>query len=303
MLVPASSLKPRQGLIRMVFTARLLGSSLGFLALVAWIPAAIAQSAETPAPEPTTLDSRLETLESPLPEALQQLLDRQISAANAQDLETVMATYHPEFKHEDGLSLDQMQEATADLWGKHENLNYEIAVKSWENRGPDLVATLVTEVEGRQKSARGSFRMSGLQEVRNHYRPNPENPDELLLLEQEVIRESYTLTSGEAPPTVTMKLPDIVETGSTYALEAIVEEPLRNNVVLGTVIEEQITAERYLQDSSYPLEPLQAGGLFRTADAPKQPGKEWISVMLVSQGGITLESRRITVTDQLILDN
>ncbi len=253
--------------------------------------------------EPTTLDSRLETLQSPLPDALQQLLDRQIKAANAQELDAVMASFHPDFEHEDGLSLAQMQEAIVDLWAKHENLNYEIAVKSWENRGPDLVVTLVTEVEGRQRSDRGSFQMNGLQEVRNHYRPNPENPDELLLLKQEVIRESYTLTSGAAPPTVTLKLPDIVETGSTYDLEAIVEEPLRNNVVLGTVIEEPITAARYIQDSSYPLEPLQAGGLFRTADAPNQPGKEWISVMLVSQGGITLESRRITITDQPILDN
>jgi hypothetical protein len=280
-----------------------LGTTLGLLTLTPWIPAAISQPKETSSTEPTTLDSRLETSQSPLPEALKELLDRQISAANTQDLEAVMATYHPEFQHGDNLSLVQMEEAIADLWRKHENLEYEVAIKSWDDRGPDLVATLVTEVDGRQRSDRGSFRMNGLQEVRNYYRPDPENPEELLLLKQEIIRESYTLTSGDAPPTVTMKLPDIVQTGSTYDLEAIVEEPLRDNVVLGTVIEEPITAARYTQDSSYPLEPLQAGGLFRTADAPSQPGKEWISVMLVSQGGITLESRRITITDQPILDN
>ncbi|MFQ3584493.1 MAG: hypothetical protein SNJ85_06120, partial [Cyanobacteriota bacterium] len=131
---------------------------------------------------------------------------------------------------------------------------------------------------------------------------DPDNPEQLLLIDQEVLREASTLTSGSAPPTVTLNLPDVVKPGSTYSLQAIVAEPLTHSLLLGAVTEQPITPSGYPAVTSFPLEPLQAGGIFRQADAPKEPGAEWISVMLVNQTGITLESRRLTVSDRLALE-
>lgn len=237
------------------------------------------------------------------PPPLQELVEDQVDAANQRDLDALMTTYSPEFNHQDGLDREQTQEAIAHLWQEYSELNYEAEITSWEFRGAEVLAVISTQVEGQQSSVRGDFTMTTTTEVINHYRsdryPELDQSDlgQLQLVSQEVLRETTTLQSGSAPPTVTFKLPEVVKVGSTYGLEAIVAEPLRDSVLLGAVIEETVNTEQYQEPSGFPLEPLQAGGLFRQADAPQDPGSSWISVMLVSEGGITLESRRLQVTE------
>ncbi|MEO0854223.1 MAG: nuclear transport factor 2 family protein, partial [Cyanobacteria bacterium J06648_11] len=53
--------------------------------------------------------------------------------------------------------------------------------------------------------------------------------------------------------------------------------------------------DSYPSALQFPLEPLQAGGLFRRADAPFKPSSEWISVMLIGDGGITIEGQRLNI--------
>ncbi len=237
------------------------------------------------------------------PAPLQEVLEDQLEAANQRDLDALMATYSPEFNHQDGLDWEETQEAIAHLWQEYSDLSYQAEITSWEFRGAEVLAVINTQVEGQQSSVRGDFAMTTTTEVLNRYRseryPELDQTDlgQLQLVSQEVLRETTTLQSGSAPPTVTLKLPEVVKTGSIYGLEAIVAEPLRDSVLLGAVIEEIVGVEQYQEPSGFPLEPLQAGGLFRQADAPADPGSSWISVMLVSEGGITLESRRLQVTE------
>lgn len=239
---------------------------------------------------------------NPPPEALRNLLNQQIEAANRRDLEGVMATYSPEFRHRDGLDREGVERAIRALWDSHPDLTYSAQIESWRQVGPDIIADVSSQLQGSQASARGSFQVKASALVRNRYRPDPANPEQLLLIEQEVLREASTLTSGSAPPTVTLSLPDVVKPGSTYSLQAVVAEPLTESLLLGAVTAQPITPSGYPAVTSFPLEPLRAGGIFRQADAPKQPGAEWISVMLVSQTGVTLESRRLTVSDRLALE-
>ncbi len=239
---------------------------------------------------------------NPPPEALVDLLNRQIEAANRRDLEGVMATYSLEFRHRDGLDREGVERAIQTLWDHHPDLIYSAQIESWRQVGPDIVAEVSGRMQGSQASVRGNFQVEASTLVRNRYRPDPSNPEQLLLVEQEVLREESTLTSGSAPPTVTLSLPQVVKPGATYSLQAIVAEPLTRSLLLGAVTEQPINPAGYLEGTSFPLEPLQAGGIFRQADAPQEPGAEWISVMLVNQTGITLESRRLTISNRL-LDN
>lgn len=253
--------------------AVLASSTMGLFAANLFGPSALAQSQDPKAD-------------------LQDWLQRQLNAANEQGLEAFFETYSPDFNHQDGLNLEQTRTALSDLWESYDPLTYGGRLQTWERRGSDLVATFEIDLAGEQLSDRGSLDLVGSQVVQNRFRVTEDGS--LLLINQEVISEAMTLTSGDNPPTVTLRLPDQIKPGSAYRLEAIVQEPIHRSLLLGTFIDEPVAADRYLEVSSFPLEPLQAGGIFRQADAPDQPGSDWISFMFVNQGGITLESRRIT---------
>ncbi len=232
---------------------------------------------------------------APAPAPLVEWLQKQIDAANRRDLPGVMAGYSPDFRHRDGLDRQGVEEAIRTLWEAHPQLTYSAEIISWRQVGPEIVAEIASQVQGSQASARGEFQIKAAALMRNRYRPDAANPGQLLLVDQEVLRESSTLISGSAPPTVTFELPEVVKPGSTYSLQAIVAEPLTQSLLLGAVDERPVAAADYLDLTSFALEPLQAGGLFLQADAPPEAGAEWISVMLVNQSGLVVESRRLTI--------
>ena len=230
-----------------------------------------------------------------VPAALQASLDAMIAAANGRDIEAVMSLYAPEFEHGDDLSLAEVQSAIESLWDRHPELDYSATVVDWEDGDEGLVAEIVTEITGTQAAVLGSFQLEGTTSVRNVYVASPVDPNTLLLQSQTILAESTTLTSGDMPPDAVLTIPETVSVGSVFDVEAVLEEPLGDRLLLGTALEEPINAETYLEAPPLPLETLQAGGIFRRADAPIRPGSEWISVMLVSDDGILIEGRRLNV--------
>ena len=250
---------------------------------IAAVPA-FAQTSETAIEEATDI-----------PPELQRTLELTLDAANDRDLEAVMDLYAPEFEHGDDLSLEDVEAAISSLWERHSELTYSSTVVDWTDTDEGFEAEIVTEIEGKQDAFLGAFELEGSNTVRNLYIPNPDDPETLLLIGQTVLEETSTLTSGDAPPDVTISIPSTVSVGSVFDVEAIVHEPLGDRLLLGTALEEPISAESYLDSPPLPLQPLQAGGIFRRADAPIRPGSEWISVMLVGDGGILIEGRRLNV--------
>ncbi|MEM9154434.1 MAG: hypothetical protein AAFY57_11210 [Cyanobacteria bacterium J06642_2] len=228
------------------------------------------------------------------PEVLQAAVAEAISRANERDLDGVMELYSPNFEHADGLDVEQTREAIARLWDKHDELTYDATIAEWERQGEALEATVVTELQGLQDSPRGDLQLTGTATVRNRYLRDAES-GQLKLLDQTVLQESTTLTSGDRPPQFELNVPEAVAMGAEYDLEAVVTQPLGESVLLGAVLADAANVDSYLEDVSFPLQPLQAGGLFRRADAPFKPGSEWISVMLVGDGGITIEGRRLNI--------
>jgi hypothetical protein len=94
---------------------------------------------------------------------------------------------------------------------------------------------------------------------------------------------------------VEFRLPQQVKVGEKYVFDAIVNEPLGNNFLLGTAMEETIKPNKYLNPTPINLELLSTGGLFKTGTAPSQPVNQWISAVIVRDDGVTMITQRLKV--------
>lgn len=115
------------------------------------------------------------------------------------------------------------------------------------------------------------------------------------LVEQELLAQQSLLRSGERPLAVNLVIPDVVLTGSRYDVDLVVEEPLGKALVAGGLIDltdEQLTAQIR---PNVPLAPLGGGGLFKSVQAPQQPGSQTWAVMLVHPDGVVTATKRVRV--------
>jgi len=92
-----------------------------------------------------------------------------------------------------------------------------------------------------------------------------------------------------------MNLPQQVRVGQQYSFDAIVQEPLGDDYLVGAAIEEPIQADKYFNPTPVELELLPAGGLFKVGRAPNIPANRWISAVLVR--GITIVTQRLPVVE------
>lgn len=112
---------------------------------------------------------------------------------------------------------------------------------------------------------------------------------------QEVIRETSLLRTGDDDLKVTLQIPDAVLTGQRYDLDVVFDDPLEGAVVAGSI--RPVTAGELLrlQTPDLPLEALGGGGLFKTVQAPYQPGTQTWAVLLVHPKGIVAGSKQVRV--------
>ena len=115
------------------------------------------------------------------------------------------------------------------------------------------------------------------------------------LVEQELLAQQSLLRSGERPLAVNVSIPDVVLTGSRYDIDLVVEEPLGQALVAGGLLDltdEQLSAQIR---PNLPLAPLGGGGLFKSVQAPQQPGSQTWAVMLVHPDGVVTATKRVRV--------
>ena len=115
------------------------------------------------------------------------------------------------------------------------------------------------------------------------------------LVEQELLAQQSLLRSGERPLAVNVAIPDVVLTGSRYDIDLVVDEPLGQALVAGGLID--LTDEQLADQSrpNLPLAPLGGGGLFKSVQAPQQPGSQTWAVMLVHPDGVVTATKRVRV--------
>ena len=229
----------------------------------------------------------------PAPTELANIVFALDSAASKQDIEAVMKYYDPTFNHSDGLNRDRYKQLLSELWQRYKNISYRTEISKWEKQGDLITAETVTMVQGLKGAENDNFKLDArLISTQTYKTVN----GQLQVVSQKILAEQSSLTSGDAPPIVKLKAPELIGVGRQYVLDAIVTEPLGNSLLLGAVIEEAVEAKNLLNENTINLRPLRAGGLFKIGQAPFSSGDRWVSVVLVRESGITISSQRLRVS-------
>ncbi|NEP15109.1 MAG: nuclear transport factor 2 family protein [Symploca sp. SIO2C1] len=225
------------------------------------------------------------------PAELKDALTQIDAAANSRNIEEVMEFYDADFRNSDGLTHTSMEEALTQFWERYPQLNYRTELQNWERDDDGIVAETVTYITGDQTDA-GEMKLESILRSRQHF----ENQK---IVEQEILAERTKLTSGVNPPTVDVNLPEQVRIGQQYNFDAIVQEPLGNQLLLGAAMEEPVNIERYTNPADFELELLPAGGIFKMGKATPEENQRWISAILIRGDGITMITQRLQFVKSL----
>lgn len=258
---------------RPILTTPLFSVLLG---LVIWgTGTAISQpvNAETPETAPANVTNLLTQIDD---------------AANRQDVEAVMGFYSSNFTNSDGLNHQTLKQVLKDFWNKYSRLNYRTQLQSWQQNGEALTTTTVTEITGTKTINNREFTLTSTLTSQQQIEGGK-------IVQQEILAEKNKLTLGNQPPTVVFNVPQEVKIGQEYAVDAIVQEPLNEEILIGTAITEPVTAKAYTQEGLLQLEFLPSGGIFKVGQAPNTSGDNWVSAILMRQGGVTLVTQRLRV--------
>ena len=226
------------------------------------------------------------------PEELTSAIAAIEEAANSQDLDGVIEHYSKDFTNTDGLTMDSLTQALQKIWQSYPNLSYITKVDSWTEEGKQLVAVTTTNIKGIKQESGRSLRLNSTIKSRQYFQDEK-------LVRQEILAEQSQVKSGENPPKVMIAAPQTVQTGDKYSFDLIVDKPLEDKVLLGAVQEDKTSSNLYLNPTTLELEPLPAGGIYKTVTAPLLPDSNWLSAVLVRGDGITMITHRVNVQEKL----
>lgn len=209
---------------------------------------------------------------------------------NRKDLTGLPNFYSDKFTNSDGLNLTQFSNSLKQIWQRYDSLKYRTEIESWQQDGNGIVVTTVTSIEGKQTVNKIEMRLSS--KIRSIQRFENKK-----IVSQETLSERTQVTSGTQPPTVQFNIPEKVKVGEEYLVDAIVQEPLGEDILLGTAVEEAVSEKTLTKPGAMELELLSSGGIFKIGKAPDKPTNLWLSAILMRQGGITLITQRLKVVN------
>jgi hypothetical protein len=249
---------------------------------------------------------------------VQELLNRVDAAANTRDIKAVMDFYGPSFRNSDGLTRETVQQSLSQMWQQYPNLTYRTELVAVTTVGRSLQAETITYVTGKQTSGGRDLKLAVTLRSRQRW-------EDQKLQQQEVLAEQTQLSLGDNPPTVKVNLPETLKPGQSFTYEAIVQEPLNAELLMGEVWEEPVTAATYLTPTALRLElpsiaellsdrqsslrkptptpagklklkRLKSGGFFKLGQAASTPGNVWLSAVLMRHdAGMTIVTQRLRV--------
>jgi hypothetical protein len=266
---------------------------LGLLLSLVWLPglgiATQATSSQATAAVPLTLiaQTRIAQTSPNAPPELQKLISQLDSAASQQDMATVLKFYGQGFSTSDGLNRQTLEPALKKFWQDFPTLVYRTEINSWQATPEGFMAETTTTITGKSTKDR-EFTLKSTLKSKQRFVGNT-------IVSQEILQESTRLTAGETPPTVELSLPTQVKVGQEFNLDAIVQQPLGDSLLVGAAVETKIAPELYLKSPPPELELLSAGGIYKVGKAPSQPGDRWVSIALIWDSGITLITQRLKV--------
>jgi hypothetical protein len=230
---------------------------------------------------------RPETAPADLKAALTQI----DAAANRRDVEAVVQFYAPTFRNSDGLTRQTLQQALTNLWQRYPTIAYKTELKSWKQDGAGIQAETVTRITGTQKVGDRTFQLDSTLQAQQRF----ENQK---IVQQEILNERSQITSGSNPPKLKLNLPQQVKAGQEFSLDAIVQEPLGTDLLLGAALEEPVKPDGFVNATNVNLEPLPGGGIFKVGRAPATAENRWISAVVMRQDGFTMVTQRLRVVSR-----
>ncbi|WP_224091504.1 nuclear transport factor 2 family protein [Nostoc sp. MS1] len=219
------------------------------------------------------------------PAELKTLLTQVDTAASKGDLKGVLQFYSPTFTNGDGLNRQTLEKSLASFWQRYPKLQYTTQLQSWKSEGNAIIAETVTNIKG---SGNNNSTLNATIKSRQRITAGK-------IARQEILSERTLITSGNKPPQVDIKLPQQVKVGQQYSFDAILQEPLGDDLILGTALEEAIQPDKYLKGTPVDLQLLNSGGLFKVGRAPSTPGNRWVSAVILRGGGMTMVTQRLQV--------
>ncbi|PSB03327.1 hypothetical protein [Merismopedia glauca] len=240
----------------------------------------------------TSINSAQARTPQTAPAELKNILTQIDTVANRQEVEQSIQFYSPTFTNSDGLNRQKLQDGLTNLWEKYPGLKYKTELVSWDRSRNGLVAETVTTISGVQQTGGRTVKLESKLRSRQTIQGQK-------IVRQEILSERSQVTSGAQPPTVQFTLPEKVRVGQEYNFDAIVKEPLGDDLLLGTATEQPVKVENYFQTGKYELKDLPAGGIFKTGKAAPQPGDYWISAVFIRSGGMTTIVQRLKVVNRL----
>ncbi len=221
------------------------------------------------------------------PAAISNLLTQIDKSANGKQIAALNSSFAPNYTV-DGLNRTAWEQGLKKLWQRYPNLRYQTAIQSWKAEGGGISVETITSIIGSQTQN------SQLSKLTSQLRSRQKIVGGKIT-QQQVLSENTTITSGSKPPTVELNVPKQLKINEIYDIDAIVTEPLGEDVMMGKVVEQAVSASGYSKPVEYSLDILATGGLFKKAKAPSKPGDYWLSAVLVRAGGITTVTQRVHV--------
>lgn len=223
------------------------------------------------------------------PAAVRQTLERIEAAANAQNLDAVMAAYAPGFTSDTGFDHSQLRQTLETFWQQYDSLTYEVELLNWEATGPGAY-TIETRTQVSGVQGLTDRRLNLEADVTSRQRI--ENGQ---ITRQDTLSETSRITSGTNPPTLQTLLPNTLTPGQSFAFDTIVVEPLEGRSLMGVAVDEGVTATDFFEPRPVVFDILSAGGLYKVGTAPAAPDQRWISAVIIREDGMVVETRRVTV--------
>jgi len=95
---------------------------------------------------------------------------------------------------------------------------------------------------------------------------------------------------------ISFKIPDKVLTGSKYDIDIILNKPLEEVIIAGSIKPHEVNS---FFEQEILLEPLASGGIFKSTRAPSKPGIEiWSGIIAHPKGMITF-TKSIDIVDKI----
>ena len=116
-------------------------------------------------------------------------------------------------------------------------------------------------------------------------------------IKEGIIKNLFTtIRNDDKKIDISFKIPDKVLTGSKYDIDIILNKPLEDVIIAGSIKPHQVNS---FFEQEILLEPLASGGIFKMTRAPSKPGIQiWSGIIAHPEGMITF-TKSINIVDEL----